>query len=279
MCNLFCRILAGCRRASRLVVCLAALVGQANHASAGTVTDNFNTAHDYSSGNATGTIWDGVLNAGSASTFNASTSSAGKLRIATTATDVRWEHGNATGPFLFKNITGDFDAQTQVTAMTHGFAHAATIMARIGNLADAGGGEDWVQVFADRGFNIVRQRRTDGSASANVQSAWAETFPVWLRLTRVGNTFSTYFSVIDNVTWTSISTDVRADMAGLPVQLGLTMATYNVSINFTQEYEYFSITADSLPANVPEPSSYVLGLMGLAGLAVFAWRRRATHSD
>ncbi len=45
---------------------LAAVLGLAitvPHAGAGTLSDNFTTSHDYSTGNVAGTIWSGVANA------------------------------------------------------------------------------------------------------------------------------------------------------------------------------------------------------------------------
>ena len=80
-----------------------------------TFTDNFGTYHDYTSGDVTGTMWDGVLNA--QNLISPSDTSNGVLNWITSGTG--WENpynGWTNGPFLYKLVSGDFDAQVYVAS-------------------------------------------------------------------------------------------------------------------------------------------------------------------
>ena len=73
------------------------------------LVDPFNVAHDYLTSGVAGTGWSGIMNVGNATIFNASTTAADKLRM-TGVGD--WGGTGAGGPFLYKEVTGDFIAET-----------------------------------------------------------------------------------------------------------------------------------------------------------------------
>ncbi|MBN1125711.1 MAG: hypothetical protein JXA82_11940, partial [Sedimentisphaerales bacterium] len=73
------------------------------------LVDDFDVAHDYlTSGPGSYT---GILNSGNAATLNASITVAGKLYITSTG---NWGGADAGGPFLYKDVTGDFIAETHM---------------------------------------------------------------------------------------------------------------------------------------------------------------------
>lgn len=142
-----------CRFSLVASVVLAVAAGAAQ---AATLTDDFNSSHDYSGGNTTGTIWDGFRAAGTGTSENdvnlvaaeadnaTGNGTAGQLHFQ--SSDGDWENNNNDGAFLFKNVTGDFVADIEVTSATQVDYHDMGIMAREPNLADAGAGEDYVSV-------------------------------------------------------------------------------------------------------------------------------------
>ena len=69
--------------------------------------DPFNVAHDYLTSGVAGTGWSGIMNVGNATILNASITAADKLRM-TGVGD--WGGTGAGGPFLYKEVTGDFIA-------------------------------------------------------------------------------------------------------------------------------------------------------------------------
>ena len=82
--------------------------------------DNFGTSHDYLGGVA-GTIWDGTMNAGNATTFNANTGNAGQLTV-TTVPRLRLGGTHVNAPFLYKNVSASNDFTAEVTVSAANFA-------------------------------------------------------------------------------------------------------------------------------------------------------------
>lgn len=221
---------------------------------ADTFTDNFNASHDYLAEGVAGTGWDGFVGLGAGETvnkLNASIDRAGKLYME--STNARWEPNfNPLGPFLYKIIAGDFTATVKVEDSLDMPWNCVGIMARVGELALAGSGEDFecVDHFISINSNMVRAM-DNGSESETPSGSLKQ----YLRLRRVGSTF--YHEASDDGTnWTVLpgSPRIRTDMAGLPLQVGLQHANYNLDTTYVV-YEDFSIeTFASNPyANNPNP--------------------------
>jgi regulation of enolase protein 1 (concanavalin A-like superfamily) len=234
------------------------------------VTDDFNTSHDYSGKNVTGTIWDGVMiNDGThatqnavVTTANANTSNAGQLTLVSHSGS--WEHAEDDGFFLFRNVSGDFTATIQVISVNQTNWHDTGLMARVADVSLAGPGEDYVaaRYFPNANGNILRST-DDGNSPARTQNTPLRAF---LKLERVGNVFT--YTAASNAAFTAnVSTDsvTRNDLDGLPLQVGIWQATFSTNVG-TAVFDNFSLTY------VPEPSTVVLSL---AGLACVGLRRRA----
>ncbi|MFZ9936455.1 MAG: LamG-like jellyroll fold domain-containing protein [Luteolibacter sp.] len=246
--------------------------------------DDFNAPHDYTSGIA-GTIWHGVVNAENAVSLNAGTSTTGRLRIA--ATDGKgWDAGSNNAPFLYMNVSGDFDARVEVPAQTAGDYSVAALMARLGAPAANGKpGEDYMTVTSNRfGSNNIQARTLrDGAQNDSIGSSHAD-FPRHLRLTRTGNTFHAFVSA-DGRSWQPVSWGglrglpigvglVREDLDGLPLQVGLWQGSFKTS-GHSADFDNFHIWITPDPSSRPDshpggPPARVARKEG----AVSFWMRR-----
>ena len=250
-----------------------------------TVTDDFNTGHDYLTAGTGGTVWDGIVNPNNAVALDADTTSTDELRIQATGSK-GWNAGTNNAPFLYMDVAGDFDARVEVPAMSSGNYNVGALMARLGDpLANGGAGEDYVMVTSNRfSSNAIQTRilqdgvQNDSYGSSNLP------FPRYLRLTRTGNTFNAFEST-DGTTWTAVNWGgtlgpglgldlVRADLDGLPLQVGLWQGSFTSS-GHTADFDNFSIVVPaSGDGDIPEPAT--LGLLSLAacGLGGYVRRRR-----
>ena len=221
----------------------AALVVMATgNARASTVTDDFGSSHDYLTAGVSGTIWDGIYNQPAANVLN-TTGTAGQLTIGTPSSAVGWDGSHANAPFLYKNMTGDFDARVQVTGGTTFNYTIAGLLVRLDPAsADGNPGEDFVLASYNwfNGFNQLR------SVDDNVQTDsgnYAAT--QYLRLTRTGNVFKGYTSS-DGITWTprawtgSTYDLTRADLGGT-VQVGLTVGAFGTGNSTSARFYNFSL--------------------------------------
>ena len=123
--------------------------------------------------------------------------------------------------FLSQLHTGDFDIRVQVAGITTaGVYPQAGLMARSTLAANS----PEVSITASStasaaGIFRTKSRATAGAATTQTQTGQA-TFPnVWLRLTRVGNVFTTYYSS-DGITWTKASSVTVALPSTLYIGLG-----------------------------------------------------------
>ncbi len=203
------------------------------------VTDDFNAAHDFSAGDVAGTVWDGFFYnvvGGNAvvSAADAGTSNAGRLTFRSAYGN--WENGDNDGILLYRTVAGDFDAMLQVVSMNVTAWHDGGLMARVAAMNDAGAGEDWVAVKHFANSNQTGHRNTDNGSSSSVAVSSAKP---WLRLARVGNTFTSYWST-NGTGWTQLSASTRTDMVGVAVQVGIWHATFSANEGVAQ-FDNFSL--------------------------------------
>ncbi|MEI7908753.1 MAG: autotransporter-associated beta strand repeat-containing protein [Verrucomicrobiota bacterium] len=220
-------------------------------ARAGTVTDDFSTSVDYLTAGVSGTIWDGIYNQPAAYVLN-TTGTAGQLTIGTPSSAVGWDGTHANAPFLYKSVTGDFDARVQTTAGRTANYTIAGLLVRLDPAgADGDAGEDFVNI-SYQWFNTFNQLR---SVNDNVQSDSPQyDFPLagqkYLRLTRSGNVFRGYTSS-DGISWTprawtgSTYDLTRADLGGT-VQVGLTEGAFVAGNATYAGFDNFSLITPDL---------------------------------
>ena len=177
--------------------------------------DNFDTYHDYSSGDVTGTIWDGVLNAGNLDP--GSDTIGGVLHWRNTGEG--WEGATASSPVLYKTVPGDFDAEVYMPFISNVQWSDGGIIAR---LPDASAGENFVTVkaFGTGGEDDARWS-VNGVGSNQRLSA----LQPYVRLQRRGTTFKFSTKAAAGDAWTLGYTLARPDMAGV-LQVGLWHGTF-----------------------------------------------------
>jgi hypothetical protein len=169
-------------------------------------TDNFGTTHDYVASGLVGSTWDGLfLNFGDvpgAGKGNDNVAGATSQFIANTnvltieAAGSTWAVAGSDGPYLFKILTGDFQASVHIGVMSTINNCDAGIMARLFNPANAGGGGaggtethiNWVKV--QNGTPAVR--RTIDSGGTTIVNGLNAT-DGWLLMVRVNSTNFLFF--------------------------------------------------------------------------------------
>lgn len=227
---------------------------------AGMVTDDFNAVHDYAQGNVSGTIWDGVLNAGQLQVGDASITQTGQLTWSAKANSGIEPFGLNNAPVLYRNVSGDyFDASVYIPAIT-------TIPWSDGGLIvrDPLSGQ-YVQFrhFGAGNFNAVR---ASNGFNTNLSG-----FDPWLRIVRNGNAFEFYSKPSDELPWSLQTTYNFAPVgAADPVQVGLWFGTFGTGTVGTVRFDDFVLIAPT----VPEPNTLLLAGMGMAGLSMLTWATR-----
>ncbi len=193
---------------------------------------DFKVDHDYLKTGTDGTIWDGFIGNQGDKTLKQLVCSQGNLLLESAGTV--WDGQKPQGPFLYKNISGDFVVETLLSDVS-GLAEKKVagnndcgLMVRVADLALAGKGEELLQLSIFPAWNIGNmftnfdfpERSQEGNGSA-----WQ--FDKHLRLERSVNTFHARTSA-DGINWKEMkgSPVERPDLDGLPLQVGLYQSTY-----------------------------------------------------
>lgn len=220
----------------KVITSLALLLAFASTAMA--VSDDFDVAHDYVTDGVEGTIWSGIMNAGNLSVGN-TTDNPGYLTLDGVG---NWNGNDTGGPFLYKEVTGDFIAEAHQVL---GVNSAGGLMVRLGgNLALGGSGEDnlWLATWSSWNVGSIFWP-VDNGVRPELDITWdgdATGGPTWTRVERRGANF--YWSrSYDGVTWQTLPSAnprVRADMDVVTLQVGIIHSFGGDPI----EYDYFTLT-------------------------------------
>jgi regulation of enolase protein 1 (concanavalin A-like superfamily) len=218
--------------------------------------DNFSTAHDYTSGDVSGTMWDGLLNA--ANLDAGSDTTGGVLHLRNTGEG--WEAPtDADGPFLYKVVSNNFIVEVEVPFTQDVAWSDGGLMVRVPDLASAGPGEDWLSLMLSGCCGSGNKLRwADDNVSGNNNFTSGRTF---LRLERQGNTFRAYTKANRGDAWELGATLSRPDFAGLPLQVGLQHGTFNDANAADRQYDNFWLYAAAGPVITVPPA----GLVAVAG--------------
>jgi hypothetical protein len=268
-------------------------------------TDNFGSDHDYITAGVQGTAWDGLfLNfgdvpgagkgndsaAGSTSVLNANISSNNVLSIE--AAGSTWEVEGSDGPFLFKVVTGDFQASVHVNSMSIINFNDAGLMARLfdnsGTAKQGGGGGvggtethvNWVKV--QNGGLAMRETidSTDPAVIVNGLNA----SDGWLLMQRVHSTNFLFFEKANAsdpwipVPAATVTLLEAADNA--PMEVGILQEMRNAA-DGTATLDTLMIDGDGLvpPATPPPPATSVVVALNNDLSMTYSWVAASATGD
>jgi len=197
-------------------------------------TDDFSKVKDYLTSGITGSGWDGFIGKGEKQSATKIASDGNKV-LRLESQGANWDGNAPYGPFLFKNVKGDFVAEVEVTDVS-GFTekkvvgnNEAGLMVRSAN--DIGKEASAEQLLQNGIFpawsvgNMFTNFVASNRLQTNIQSAWK--YNKYLQIQRKGNWFYVRTSN-DNINWTDLpgSPVLRKDLENKEVQVGLYQCTY-----------------------------------------------------
>ena len=139
--------------------------------------------------------------------------------------------------FARKTVSGDCTIVARVVTQTNTSQYArAGVMIRDGIAANAMHASSIVTPGS--GLYLMSRATTGGNATSG--SGGAGTVPYWLKVTRVGNVFTSYKST-DGLSWTQMSTAKTISM-GSTVEIGLVVCAYSNTSLGTATFDNVSIT-------------------------------------
>lgn len=204
---------------------------------------DFGTTRDVLASGVAGTIWDGLLSDRDGSRPESVRIEAGKLTLQSSGTV--WDGGTPRGAFLYRRVSGDFVVEAHVADYT-GLAtrrvpgnNDGGLMVRVGESAEAGPGEDLLQLNF---FPIWNQgnmvTNLDGGARRQTGNQLAWDAHRHLQIVRQGPRFH-FRTSPDGQQWTEMpgSPVEREDMQNVSLQVGLYHASYggeSSSVSFDQ---------------------------------------------
>jgi hypothetical protein len=205
----------------------------------GAYTDAFDCPWDFGQG-MTG-MWDGLMNAQNVTAIN-TVQSSGKLHIESTGD---WNGNTTDGPFLFKNVTGDFIAEIKMDVPTADGPNGGGLMVRLGgDLALGGAGEDNMLLYWMPNWNVgsIFWPVDNGNRPEQDQTLDGANGPSYMKVERKGANF--YWSrSYDGVIWEPLPSAnplVRPDMNVATLQVGVVHSFGVPAANV--QYDYFKLT-------------------------------------
>ena len=196
------------------------------------VADDFSVNHDFMKEGTAKTVWDGFVANKNDKASNVIACENGNLKLQ--STDSRWDGSLPQGPFLYKNVSGDFVAEVELPDISGlnerrpAGNNDCGLMVRLSDSARTGVCEKLLQLSIFPAWNVgnmftnfnCAERTQDGNASG-----WL--YERFLQIQRSGNTFHIRTSP-DGIQWKNMkgSPVERQDLNGLPLQVGVFQATY-----------------------------------------------------
>lgn len=177
-------------------------------------------------------------------TWDINMSSSGNMALAPAGGNVAW-YNTSVGPFIYKNITGDFVVSTQVSA--HSLSslsqapgqqyNAAGLLIR--NPAGASGIQNWVtnNVGSHDPGIVGTTNLSTVNGTSNAVVAQTGSFAAALRICRIGSTVRTYVSNDNEQTWTLTNTISRTDLP-TTLQVGMMAVAAAGSNDMRADFSY-----------------------------------------
>jgi regulation of enolase protein 1 (concanavalin A-like superfamily) len=139
--------------------------------------------------------------------------------------------------FAYQQLTGDGTIIARVSGVqnTSSTAQAGILMR---NDLTAGSAEAGVLANASSLFGVTAVTRTTAGAKAATSNSYFVSTPVWLKIVRKGNVFTTYRST-NGTTWTQMSSTTIA--MNQTIYVGLAVASQSNSVQNTSTFDNVSI--------------------------------------
>ena len=196
------------------------------------VSDDFSEKHDYIVQGITNAVWNGLIGDTNAEIVGAGD---GVLRLQ--SRNSFWDGNQPRGPFLYRNVEGDFLVQVKVADYA-GLANRQPVGADDGGLMvrlpDSTGGENFVQLtfFPPWNQGNMWTSMVNGSRYQKGNMLGFDAHP-YLQIIRLG-THVHFRTSSDGTKWEEMpeSPVDRPDLAGKPVQVGLAHAAYGDQSSF-----------------------------------------------
>jgi regulation of enolase protein 1 (concanavalin A-like superfamily) len=169
--------------------------------------------------------------------------------------------------FAYQSLTGDGRIVARVTSVqnTNTWVKAGVM---IRESLDAGSAQAFMLVSYSKGLAFQRRTSTDGISTSTTGAAGAS--PYWIRLDRIGTTFSAYQSA-DGLLWSLVDT-ATIPMAGT-VAIGLGVSSHTTAATATATFDNVSVVpgTPTPPPSLPAPWRHQdIGAVGVSGAAAFA---------
>lgn len=139
--------------------------------------------------------------------------------------------------FVYRQVTGDFDLRVRIESLNYvNDQTMAGLMARAS--LDANARNVFVKARAD-GSDRMTYRSSTGGTTVGAGSG-SVTYPnAWLRMTRVGNTFTT-FSSTNGTTWTVIASVTLSLPATM--YIGMAVSSHQTGVSTTAQFRDLTLT-------------------------------------
>jgi glucose/arabinose dehydrogenase len=170
--------------------------------------------------------------------------------------------------FGYQSVTGNVTITARVTGVqnTNPWAKAG-VMLRNGTTANAVNVMAFVSPTATNKFRF-QYRPTAGAVTTSVASTANSAVPAYVRLTRVGNVFTSFYST-DNITYTQIGSQTIT--MGTTILAGLAATSHVNGTIGTYTFDNVSITGVGPAVTTPPAAPSALSANGGAGQATLSW--------
>jgi hypothetical protein len=253
--------------------------------------DNFGATQDYIANGLQGSTWDGLfLNAGDVPTWtlanNQDTPGVCSQFVADTnvlyidSAGSDWWLGSADGPFIFKIVTGDFQASVHIGPSSTINANDNGVMARLynnsgGALQGGGGGTGGMEThikWAKVQNGQVACRRTIDSGGTTVVNG-LNNVDRWLLMQRVNSTNFFLYESATGTNWLYATTVVVPEASNnVAMEVGLEQEMRNAADGFGR-YDTLMIDGPGItpPATPPPPANNLVGVLNPDLSMTFNW--------
>ena len=174
--------------------------------------------------------------AGSA-TFSSGTFSVTGSGTVTTAGPIDAFH------FAYQSMTGDGSIVARVVSRTNSSNTAASAGVMIRETLAQGSTHAYSCSAYSSYYSFIDRTTTSGTSAVSTISGPA--LPYWVKIVRVGSTFSSYKSA-DGVTWVQVGSNATISMAQT-VNVGLVVASGSTSSSSTATFDNVSVTVGTTP--------------------------------